>query len=269
MKIRIPVDSTVLQRASAIGKDSLLTNTFVDTSVSQTKYVTKRPGFLLGIGGVTNGTNYGIYTNPNTGIFYYVGGNGQPIIGTPPNYWNKSTTYSIGSSVIYGGQIWTSLINSNINITPSCGSKWNSSACFPRPTTRNTMSFDYTFSEILPIGGTAGWIVQTDISDISPFKVLLFNYSHVFNQTPLLNVYLTLNDLPAGPGANVLIPITLPTSGYVDITPVGTSYLVYLNGIFITSFNYYEIGQLADPGFKDFSFLGASSNINVTNLIVY
>ena len=46
MKIRIPVDSTVLQRASAIGKDSLLTNTFVDTSKSETKYVTKRPGFL-------------------------------------------------------------------------------------------------------------------------------------------------------------------------------------------------------------------------------
>ena len=79
MKIRIPVDSTVLQRASAIGKDSLLTNTFVDTSVNQTKYVTKRPGFTLGYGGVTNGNNYGIYTSPNTGSFYYIAGNGQPI----------------------------------------------------------------------------------------------------------------------------------------------------------------------------------------------
>ena len=136
MKIRIPVDSTVLQRASAIGKDSLLTNTFVDTSISKTKYVTKRPGFLLGIGGVTNGTNYGIYINPNTGTFYYVGGNGQPIIGSPPNYWNSNTSYSISQKVIYkddttlskGNKIYIAT-NSNTNSIPSStNTNWGGTA---------------------------------------------------------------------------------------------------------------------------------------------
>ena len=126
MKIRIPVDSTILQRASAIGKDSLLTNTFVDTSKSETKYVTKRPGFLLGIGGVTNGINYGIYINPNSSNFYYVGENGQPILGSPPNYWNSNTSYAVGQRVIYkdnttlskGNKIYTAT-NNNINSIPS------------------------------------------------------------------------------------------------------------------------------------------------------
>ena len=268
-KQRLPLSLPLEPRDSIQTKDSLLTNTFIDVDVDKLEYVTKRPGFLLGVGGVTNGTNYGVYINPNTNSFYYVNNKGVPILGTPPNYWNNSTTYGLGSSVIYRGQIWTSLISSNTNIIPACGTNWNASTCTPRPTTRNTMSFDYTFLETLPSGGLVSWIVQTDISDISPFKVLVFNYQHGFNNVPLLNVYLTLNDLPAGPGASVLIPITLPNSGYVDITPVGTLYLVYLNGEFLTSFNYYEIGQLGDPGFFNNSAGGANSNINVTNLIVY
>ena len=129
MKVRIPVDSTVLQRASAIGKDSLLTNTFVDTSVSQTKYVTKRPGFLLGIGGVTNGTNYGIYINPNTGTFYYIAGTGTPIAvsyfggGVFGNLWGSGTSYSINNQVVYndgtGNKAYYSAINNNTNTPPS------------------------------------------------------------------------------------------------------------------------------------------------------
>ena len=110
MKIRIPVDSTLLQRDAIVNKDSLLTNTFIDKEANQFEYLTKRPGFLLGIGGVTNGINYGIYINPNTGDFYYIGGNGTPILGTPPNYWNKDTNYSIGIIVIYKGRLYTALI---------------------------------------------------------------------------------------------------------------------------------------------------------------
>lgn len=136
MKVRLPVDATVLQRAAAIGKDSLLTNTFVDTSANETKYVTKRPGFLLGVGGVTNGTNYGVYINPNTGSFYYIGGNGVPIIGSPPNYWNPSNSYTIGQSVIYrdnttpskGNRIYTAINNNTNSIPSSTNSDWSSAS---------------------------------------------------------------------------------------------------------------------------------------------
>ena len=124
-KIRLSVDSTVLQRAATIGKDSLLVNTYVDESASKTEYITKRSGFLLGISGTTNGSNYGIYTNPNTGNFYYIGSNGVPILGTPPNYWNNYTNYSIGQRVIFpnyaggGNIIYTSTNNTNLNSPPS------------------------------------------------------------------------------------------------------------------------------------------------------
>ena len=137
-KIRLSVDSTVLQRAATIGKDSLLTNTFVDTSVTKTKYVTKRPGFLLGIGGVTNGTNYGIYINPNTGNFYYIGGTGQPIIGSPPNYWNNYTSYTMGQKVIYrddttssrGNKIYTAVSNNFNSIPSSINTDWGGNAAW-------------------------------------------------------------------------------------------------------------------------------------------
>ena len=129
MKVRIPVDSTVLQRASAIGKDSLLTNTFVDTSASKTKYVTKRPGFLLGIGGVTNGTNYGIYISPNSNKFYYISGSGQPIFvnyfgnGIFGSLWIAGGTYQINDQVVYndgtGNKVYYSAIPNNTNTAPS------------------------------------------------------------------------------------------------------------------------------------------------------
>lgn len=129
MKVRLPVDATVLQRAAAIGKDSLLTNTFVDTSANETKYVTKRPGFLLGVGGVTNGTNYGVYINPNTGSFYYISSNGTPLLvgyfggGLFGDLWNSAFGYFINSQVVYndgtGNKVYYSATDNNTNNPPS------------------------------------------------------------------------------------------------------------------------------------------------------
>ena len=225
MKIRIPVDSTLLQRDAIVNKDSLLTNTFIDKEANQFEYLTKRPGFLLGIGGVTNGINYGIYINPNTGDFYYIGGNGTPILGTPPNYWNKDTNYSIGIIVIYKGRLYTALTN-NINSVPTNTVDWSSGL-------EVGPYKNYTFTWT-----TAGEpFIHATVTEQSPLQLssLSFGYEFVTNSadfiyfeisTPFTYNYVLITDF----GVNAL---PTKTSGVLKVILSGGFYNCYYDNVII------------------------------------